>query len=227
MEQNGQQNTRRTSRMMFILLVSAVFCALATYTAINLVARRSVATDSLDQIQRRQVIINDFLITLNPDPNKVVSLPHEFDEATATLADNQNPQLNPSVNTAPAIAPEPSPSPVPPSPTPIPPKVHFITYIVQTGDSLYSIADKQNSSIELMALHGIDDDDLDPGAALNLPIANPAFCHERRAYVVRDHDTVFSISRAFNTSPEAIRLLNGLNTEYLIETADVICIPVE
>jgi LysM repeat protein len=108
----------------------------------------------------------------------------------------------------------------------VPESVIFKDYVVQSSDSLYSIGQAQNSSIELMALHGIDGEDMVPGKTLRLPYANPAYCPGNRAYVVRDHDTVYGIATAFNTTPQAIAELNNLDSSYTIKPPQVICIPV-
>ena len=77
-----------------------------------------------------------------------------------------------------------------------------------------------------MAKHGIDAEDLIPGATLRLPIANSAYCPGTRAYVVRDKDTVYRIAAAFGTTVEAIAQLNALDPAYTIRVTEVICIPV-
>lgn len=105
-------------------------------------------------------------------------------------------------------------------------KVIFKPYTVLQGDSLYSIALANNSAIELMALHGVDAHDLVPGTVIErLPYANPAYCPGYLAYVVRDHDTVFSIARTRNTTVDVIAQLNRLDANRTIYGADVICIP--
>ena len=104
-------------------------------------------------------------------------------------------------------------------------KVIFKDYQVVQGDSLYSIAEAQNSSIELMAKHGIDANDLVPGAIIRLPYANPAYCPGYRAYVVRDRDTVFRIANFFSTTVATLAQLNRLDANYTIYTTDVICVP--
>jgi LysM repeat protein len=124
------------------------------------------------------------------------------------------------VSPLPTIAPA---SPIPPMPT-VPPVI-FISYVVQSGDTLYSIADRNNSAIELMALHGIDSNDLAPGATLNLPIANPAYCPGSRAYVVRDKDTVSRIAASFGTTAQVIASMNQLPSDFRIDVTQVICVP--
>lgn len=104
-------------------------------------------------------------------------------------------------------------------------KVIFKDYTVLQGDSLYSIAEANNSSIELMAKHGIDANDLVPGSVIRLPYANPAYCPGMRAYVVRDKDTVFRIAQFFSRSVDVIAQTNRLDANYTIFTTDVICIP--
>ncbi|MCL4867483.1 MAG: LysM peptidoglycan-binding domain-containing protein [Anaerolineae bacterium] len=105
-------------------------------------------------------------------------------------------------------------------------KVIFKEYTVMPGDSLYSIARANNSSIELMALHGIAANQMVPGTVLpRLPYANPAYCPGYTAYVVRDHDTVFSIARTRGTTVAIIAQLNRLDANYTIFAADVICVP--
>lgn len=105
-------------------------------------------------------------------------------------------------------------------------KVIFKEYTVMQGDSLYSIARANNSSIELMALHGIAANQMVPGTVLpRLPYANPDYCPGYTAYVVRDHDTVFSIARTRGTTVATIAQLNRLDANYTIYAADVICVP--
>jgi LysM repeat protein len=105
-------------------------------------------------------------------------------------------------------------------------KVIFKEYTVMQGDSLYRIALANNSAIELMALHGISSTALVPGNIIpRLPYANPAYCPGYTAYVVRDHDTVFSIARTRGTTVATIAQLNRLDANYTIYAADVICVP--
>jgi len=104
-------------------------------------------------------------------------------------------------------------------------RVIFIDYVVQAGDTLYSIADKQATSIELMAVHNISAEDLVPGTTLRLPVGNPAACSGASVYVVRPGDTVFSIAKRYNTTTQAIASANGLAADFRINVAQVLCIP--
>lgn len=103
--------------------------------------------------------------------------------------------------------------------------VIFIDYVVQPGDTLYSIADKQTTSIELMAVHSISAEDMTPGTTLRLPVGNPSYCSGATTYVVRPGDTVFNIAKRYNTTTHAIQSANGLNANFRIDVAQVLCIP--
>jgi spore germination protein YaaH len=83
-----------------------------------------------------------------------------------------------------------------------------------------------NSSIELIALHNLSNIDLTPGNVIDqLPIANPDYCPNQRAYVVRDKDTAYRIAVQFGTTPQILREINSLNPDYRIDVTQVICIP--
>lgn len=123
------------------------------------------------------------------------------------------------------VEPEQQPTAEPPVAAAAGDSVIFIDYVVQPGDTLYSIADEQTTSIELMAVHGISSEDMDPGTTLRLPVGNPAYCSGATTYVVEPGDTVFSIARRFNTTTQAIQSANGLNANFRINVAQVLCIP--
>jgi LysM repeat protein len=222
MEQAGRQSWR----MVLVLMVSAVFCAVATFVAVRLLIDRS-NPQVVQFANLEEVTVDGMVIRIDIDPEKAVYMPQELEQGGA-------PETPPPQAPTPTQAPEavagptatPQPTSTPPPPTAAPDSVIFKDYVVQQGDSLYSIGDRQNSSIELMALHGIDSDDMVPGTDLWLPYANPAYCPGNRAYVVRDHDTIFGIATAFNTTPQAIAQLNNLDASYTIRVTQVICIPV-
>ncbi len=221
-----EQPQQRNKSMVFVLVGSAVFLAFATFTAMLLLTGRPstsetvVATVGPEQVAvENSVMVNGVPIITNFDSSKRVIL---VSEINLPAGDAVPPTATPIPPT-----PGPTPTPIPPpEPTRDPNPVIFKPYTVVEGDSLYSIGETQNSSIELMAKHGIDADDLNPGTVIEqLPYANPAYCPGNRAYVVRDKDTVFRIANQFGTTVEAIAALNSLNAEYFIEVTQVICIP--
>ncbi len=155
--------------------------------------------------------------TTVPPPNVVAEGQPVVATAVPTIA-------VPLEATVPLVIPTNTPMPAAAVPANVP-QIVFKLYTVVAGDSLYSIALAQNSSIELMALHSIDAGNLQPGTQLNLPYANPAYCPGYRAYVIRDHDTVFSIARTYNTTVDTIAQLNHLDANYVIKVAEVLCLP--
>ena len=210
----------RGMNMVFILVVGAILLAVATFVGLNLVANRTTPPARPDLPQT--VLVDGVVITLNADPDKAIYLEGQV---LPTIVPQQD-DLSAAPTTVVILEPTlPPPTIPPPTATPVPEPVIFINFQVGAGDSLYSIAEQQNSSIELMALHGIDSNDLVAGNLLNLPIANPAYCPGNRAYVVRDKDTVYRISVAFTTTKEAIAQLNNLDANYTIFATQVICIP--
>ena len=244
--------TRQMS-MLLTLVISAVLLAIASFIAILLVSNRpdpttmpaepTIIGQPIAAVPPGQVIVEGMNVVLNPDPNQWVYTQAEgppgqvvvMQPPPATIdpaLQAQFPTATPDPFAIPTVTPpiivEPPPATLPPpvtvAPTRDPNPVIFIQYTVQSGDSLYSIASAQNSSIELMSLHGIDNNNMVPGQVLNLPIANPAYCPGRRAYVVRDIDTLFRIAAIFNTTVEQLRSINGISDDNAIQVSEVICV---
>lgn len=225
------QSQRQSMKMIFVLMVSAVFCAVATFVALALVIDRSNSpTENTDMIPI-VITVAGTSVALYPDPNKSILLVSEA--GTPVAPESGNPEQATAAAAATAIIqvtetpaqPLASPTPLPPPPTPVPPSVIFTSYVVQPGDSLYQITLVQNTSIDLMALYGISSTAIVAGNVLNLPIANPAFCPGMIPHVVRDQQTVYSIAREYGSSPDAIAAANGLDANYTVKTTQVICIP--
>ncbi len=124
-------------------------------------------------------------------------------------------------------APLPTETPIPPTPvpTPVPEKVILIQYQVQANDSLYSIAQRVDTSIALMASRGISADSLIPGNTIELPVGNPAYCPGRQPYAVGEGDTAFSIARRFGITAADLQAINGLDANFTVRVADIICVP--
>lgn len=123
--------------------------------------------------------------------------------------------------------PLPTETPVLPTavPTPIPEKIIIIQYQVQGGDSLYSISERIDTSIALMASRGISADSLTPGNVIDLPVGNPAYCPGRRPYAVGEGDTAYSIGRRFGITAQDLQAINGLDANFTVRVADIICVP--
>ncbi|MFQ6057419.1 MAG: LysM peptidoglycan-binding domain-containing protein [Anaerolineae bacterium] len=126
------------------------------------------------------------------------------------------------------------PNCVPPAPPPPPPAC--ITYIVQPGDTLYSIARKYNTTVETIARdnHIVNPWLIFVGQKLKIcPPEGPPPCPPgvlpcppcSRVYTVNPGDTLFSIAVRFGSSVWAIAHANNIPNPHLIFVGQVLCIP--
>ena len=84
------------------------------------------------------------------------------------------------------------------------------TYIVDKGDTLYSVAKKFDISVnKLKELNGLSSNMLSIGQKLSIPIG------KETTYVVKSGDTLYSIAREFNTTVDELKRLNGLSNNNL------------
>jgi LysM repeat protein len=96
-------------------------------------------------------------------------------------------------------------------------------YVVQAGDTLFSIAVRFGVNIdELRAVNGLVDDNIVPGQELIIPgvtgpgpttgvVPLPA----GGVHIVQPGDTVYKISRMYGTTVEAIASANGINPWFI------------
>ncbi len=83
-----------------------------------------------------------------------------------------------------------------------------ITYIVNSGDTLYSIAKRYNINVnELMEYNNLDSNMISIGQQLSIPKTE-----EFITYFVRTGDTLSSIAKRFNTTIDKLMRINNLNT---------------
>lgn len=83
-------------------------------------------------------------------------------------------------------------------------------YTVVKGDTLYSIARKNNISVDkIRQLNNLTSDVLRVGQVLKLKEANI------NNYIVKLGDTLYSIAREFNTTVDDIKKLNNLSNNLL------------
>ena len=89
-------------------------------------------------------------------------------------------------------------------------------YIVQKGDSLYSIAQKYNLTVdELKELNNLQSNLLSVGQKLVIkPFANLA--NDLNTYVVQKGDSLYSIAQKFNTTVDNLKLINNLSANILM-----------
>ena len=86
----------------------------------------------------------------------------------------------------------------------------YNSYIVDKGDTLYSIAKKFDTSVnKLKELNNLSSNMLSIGQKLLIPIG------EETTYVVKSGDTLYSIAREFNTTVDKLKELNNLSNNTL------------
>lgn len=84
------------------------------------------------------------------------------------------------------------------------------SYVVNSGDTLYSIAKKFNISVnKLKEYNNLNSNLLNVGQKLLIPIG------EDTTYVVRSGDTLYKIAKEFNTTVSELRKLNNLANDIL------------
>lgn len=93
-------------------------------------------------------------------------------------------------------------------------------YIVQKGDSLYSISRRYNVSIsDLKNVNNLESNILTVGQILVIPntnnVDNSMNNNMSNLYMVEKGDTLWSIANKFGTSVNAIRMVNNLNSDVL------------
>lgn len=93
---------------------------------------------------------------------------------------------------------------------------NFNTYVVQRGDSLYSIANAYNVSVnDLRNINNLTSDILSVGQVLIIPENSNRNSNTSNLYVVKRGDSLWSIANKFNVSINKIRMLNNLNSDIL------------
>lgn len=95
-----------------------------------------------------------------------------------------------------------------------------VTYVVQKGDSLWSIANANNTTVDEIAnLNDLDTNTIYVGQILQIPNSgdlqeNPSSTSDT-VYVVKSGDTLYSIALRYDTTPNAIVNKNNLTSTVL------------
>ncbi|OLS03716.1 gamma-D-glutamyl-L-diamino acid endopeptidase 1 [Tissierella creatinophila DSM 6911] len=103
-------------------------------------------------------------------------------------------------------------------------------YTIKQGDTIYNLDKKYNTTVEaiLMVNPGINPDNLQIGQIICIPGETPQKCPMGTfAYTIKQGDTIYKLAKAYNTTVEAILMVNpGINPDNL-QIGQVICIPSE
>ena len=87
-------------------------------------------------------------------------------------------------------------------------------YVVKSGDSLWSIANRYNTSInEIKALNDLTNNNLSIGQKLQIP--SDISMQTGTTYTVKSGDSLWSIANRYNTSVNEIKALNSLTNNNL------------
>ena len=98
---------------------------------------------------------------------------------------------------------------------------NYFNYTVVSGDSLYSIANRFNTTVSaIRGLNNLTSNTLQIGQILKIPGSSPNY----RTYTVVRGDSLYSIANRFNTTVSAIRELNSL-TSNTLQIGQVLRIP--
>lgn len=85
---------------------------------------------------------------------------------------------------------------------------NYIEYKVVSGDSLYGIAKKYNTTVdEIKSINNLSSNLLSIGQILKIPNSN----NFNRTYVVKSMDSIYSIAKKFDTTVDNLRNLNNLS----------------
>ena len=94
------------------------------------------------------------------------------------------------------------------------PEVTYKNYVVQKGDSLYSIATKNNTTVaEIKKINNLTSNMLSIGQVLKLP--SEAKQEEVTMYTVQKGDSLYSIAKKFGMSVDELKSLNNLTSNNL------------
>lgn len=98
-------------------------------------------------------------------------------------------------------------------------------YIVQPGDTLYSIARKHNTTVDaiIAANPGINPNLIHPGQVIMIPSSStPPGGTE---YIVKSGDTLYGIAARHNVDLQELIRVNGIQSPYIIYPGQKLIIP--
>lgn len=88
-------------------------------------------------------------------------------------------------------------------------------YVVKSGDSLYAIASRYNTSVsEIKKINNLTSNNLQLGQVLKIPQTNGGSTGSQ-TYTVKSGDNLYAIARKFNTTVDSIKRKNNLTSNNL------------
>ncbi len=93
----------------------------------------------------------------------------------------------------------------------------YTTYKVVSGDSLWTISRKFNVTVDaIKSLNGMTGDTIYPDQTLKIPSSAAPQTSTVSNYTVAAGDSLWIISRKFNTTVDGLKLLNGLTADTIL-----------
>lgn len=98
--------------------------------------------------------------------------------------------------------------------SPTPPNPEYIDYTVKSGDTLWLLANRYNTTVDaIKKLNGLSSNTIFVGQMLKIPYNNGNTSYIN--YTVKSGDTLWLLSKRFNTTIDKIKTLNKLTSDNL------------
>jgi len=173
------------------------------------------------------------VIRVEETPTVVATTPVPTAAATTPLPPSPTPtRVSQPLPTPTPVPPTPAPpvlpTPVLPTPAPVGPT---FTYIVKPGDTLYSIARRYGTSVDvLVSLNSLSNaDDIKVGQELQIPgtapTPVPTPVPAPQVHIVQKGDTLYSIARYYGVTPAELAAVNGITDPDRIYVGQRLVIP--
>ena len=112
-----------------------------------------------------------------------------------------------------------------PASEPVEPEQNYIVYIVKSGDNLYAIARRFNTTVDIIKdFNNLTSNTLQIGQELLIPNQEENENENVIRYTVKSGDNLYAIARTYNTTVQEIKNLNNL-TSNTLSIGQVLLIP--